>query len=100
MKMNTHNISDLAEIDRFEQSIQAFHAGAIDADRFTAIRLQQGVYGQRQQGGANRGEKDPGTEAGAHTGCERSKRRRRVGQFVAELAADSGRARARRAKPK
>ena len=25
-------------------------AGGIDPDRFTAIRLQQGVYGQRQQG--------------------------------------------------
>lgn len=50
MKMNAKNISDLAEIDRFEQAIQTFNAGGIDADRFTAIRLQQGVYGQRQQG--------------------------------------------------
>jgi sulfite reductase beta subunit-like hemoprotein len=50
MKMNTQHISDLAEIDRLEQAIQTFNAGGIDADRFTAIRLQQGVYGQRQQG--------------------------------------------------
>ena len=50
MSVNTQNISDLAEIDRFEQAVQTFNAGGIDADRFTAVRLQQGVYGQRQQG--------------------------------------------------
>ena len=50
MSVNTQNISDQAEIDRFEQAIQTFNAGGIDADRFTAVRLQQGVYGQRQQG--------------------------------------------------
>ncbi|MDZ4202289.1 MAG: nitrite/sulfite reductase [Gallionella sp.] len=46
----TKNLSDYAEIDRFEQAIASFEAGDIDPDRFTAIRLQQGVYGQRQQG--------------------------------------------------
>ncbi|MBI3478902.1 MAG: nitrite/sulfite reductase [Nitrosomonadales bacterium] len=50
MKMNAYNISDLAEIDRFEQAIETFNAGGIDPDRFTAVRLQQGVYGQRQHG--------------------------------------------------
>lgn len=50
MKANVQSISDLEEIDRFEQAIEAFNAGEIDPDRFTAIRLQQGVYGQRQHG--------------------------------------------------
>ena len=47
---STSNFSDLEEIDRFEQAVQTFFNGHIDADRFTAIRLQQGVYGQRQEG--------------------------------------------------
>ncbi len=50
MSLNTRNLSDLDEINRFEEAIDIFNAGGIDADRFTAIRLQQGVYGQRQQG--------------------------------------------------
>jgi sulfite reductase (NADPH) hemoprotein beta-component len=50
MSLNTRNLSDLEEIDRFEQAIASFNAGEIDSDRFTAIRLQQGAYGQRQQG--------------------------------------------------
>ncbi|BCK87194.1 hypothetical protein MIZ01_0965 [Sideroxyarcus emersonii] len=50
MSLNTRNLSDLEEIDRFEEAITIFNAGGIDPDRFTAIRLQQGVYGQRQQG--------------------------------------------------
>ena len=50
MSLNTRNLSDLEEIDRFEQAIASFNAGEIDPDRFTAIRLQQGAYGQRQQG--------------------------------------------------
>ena len=50
MSVNTTNLTDLEEIDRFEQSVQTFFNGHIDADRFTAIRLQQGVYGQRQEG--------------------------------------------------
>jgi len=48
--INALNISDLEEIDRFEQAIETFNAGGIDPDRFTAVRLQQGVYGQRQHG--------------------------------------------------
>lgn len=50
MSLNTRNLSDSEEIDRFEEAITIFNAGDIDPDRFTAIRLQQGVYGQRQQG--------------------------------------------------
>jgi len=50
MSSTTQNLSDLAEIDRFEQTIQTFNAGNLDLDRMTAVRLQHGVYGQRQQG--------------------------------------------------
>ena len=50
MSVTTQNLSDLEEISRFEQAIASFSEGGIDPDRFTAIRLQQGVYGQRQQG--------------------------------------------------
>ena len=50
MSLNARNLSDLDEISRFEEAIDIFNAGGIDSDRFTAIRLQQGVYGQRQQG--------------------------------------------------
>lgn len=50
MSVNTQNISDFEEVDRFEQAVQTFFNGHIDADRFTAVRLQQGVYGQRQEG--------------------------------------------------
>jgi sulfite reductase (NADPH) hemoprotein beta-component len=50
MSSNTQNLSDLAEIDRFEQTIHAFNAGDLDLDRMTAVRLQHGVYGQRQPG--------------------------------------------------
>ena len=38
------------ELDRFEESVHAFLKDEIDADRFQSIRLQQGVYGQRQEG--------------------------------------------------
>jgi sulfite reductase (ferredoxin) len=50
MSINTKDLSDLEEIDRLEQAIQTFIEGRIDPDRFTAVRLQQGVYGQRQEG--------------------------------------------------
>ena len=50
MSINTRSLSDLEEIDRFEQAIASFNAGEIDPERFTAIRLQQGAYGQRQPG--------------------------------------------------
>ncbi len=50
MSISTQDLSDLEEIDRLEQAIQTFIEGRIDPDRFTAVRLQQGVYGQRQDG--------------------------------------------------
>lgn len=50
MSINPQDLSDLEEIDRLEQSIQTFIEGRIDPDRFTSVRLQQGVYGQRQDG--------------------------------------------------
>jgi len=50
MSINTENLSNLEEISAFEQALQAFLQGQIDPDRFTALRLQLGVYGQRQEG--------------------------------------------------
>jgi sulfite reductase (ferredoxin) len=50
MSINTSNLSNLHEIDLFEQAMQAFFDGHVDSDRFTATRLQMGVYGQRQEG--------------------------------------------------
>jgi sulfite reductase (ferredoxin) len=50
MSINTSNLSSLHEIDLFEQAMQAFFDGHVDNDRFTATRLQMGVYGQRQEG--------------------------------------------------
>jgi sulfite reductase (ferredoxin) len=50
MSVNTSNLSNLEEIEQFEQALQSFLDGHIDTDRFTAARLQLGVYGQRQEG--------------------------------------------------
>ncbi|MDO9371224.1 MAG: nitrite/sulfite reductase, partial [Gammaproteobacteria bacterium] len=38
------------EIERYEQAVQAYLGLQLDADRFMSARLQQGVYGQRQDG--------------------------------------------------
>ncbi len=46
-------LTDLAndeEIDSYDQSLQDFFAQKMDVDRFTATRLQMGIYGQRQDG--------------------------------------------------
>ncbi|MEO6929712.1 MAG: nitrite/sulfite reductase, partial [Casimicrobiaceae bacterium] len=43
-------LSDADELDRYAANVAAFLAGAIADDRFTAMRLQQGCYGQRQPG--------------------------------------------------
>ena len=49
--MSAHwDFTETSELDRFEETVQAFLRGDIDAERFTAFRLQQGVYGQRQAG--------------------------------------------------
>ncbi|HVE49519.1 MAG TPA: nitrite/sulfite reductase [Casimicrobiaceae bacterium] len=44
------DLVDLAEIERYADAVRAFAAGEIPDDRFTAMRLQQGCYGQRQPG--------------------------------------------------
>jgi sulfite reductase (NADPH) hemoprotein beta-component len=44
------SLSDPEEIDRFAHEMEQFLGGGSDAERFTAIRLQHGVYGQRQEG--------------------------------------------------
>src|SRR5712691_139347 len=44
------NLADLEEIERYDEALKAYLDNEIDDDRFTAIRLQQGVYGQRQSG--------------------------------------------------
>lgn len=44
------NLADHEEIDRFDDALQGFLQGVVDAERFTAVRLQHGVYGQRQEG--------------------------------------------------
>jgi len=44
------SLSDLAELLRFEEALQGYVSGEMDPDRFTAVRLQHGVYGQRQEG--------------------------------------------------
>jgi sulfite reductase (ferredoxin) len=46
----TDTLVDHQELDRYEAAARAFLDGDLDADRFMALRLQQGVYGQRQEG--------------------------------------------------
>ena len=36
------------EIDTFERESKRFRSGELEPDRFQALRLKQGVYGQRQ----------------------------------------------------
>ena len=50
MDMRIDNLANVEEIDSFEETLRAFLDGKIDTDRFTALRLQLGVYGQRQEG--------------------------------------------------
>lgn len=38
------------EINLFDQALQDYQALQMDVDRFTAARLQMGIYGQRQEG--------------------------------------------------
>lgn len=47
------HLTDLAndgEINSFDQALQDYQALKMDVDRFTAARLQMGIYGQRQEG--------------------------------------------------
>lgn len=41
-------LADLEEIQRYGDTVKAYLSIEIDEERFTAARLQQGVYGQRQ----------------------------------------------------
>ncbi len=41
---------DNEELGRYEEAVHAFLDGRMDAEHFKALRLQQGVYGQRQEG--------------------------------------------------
>lgn len=50
MSLNTKKLSDLDEIARLEQAIAGLQRGEVDPERFMAMRLQMGVYGQRQPG--------------------------------------------------
>lgn len=44
------NLSNLDEIEQFSEAVEGFLAGDVDPDKFTATRLQLGIYGQRQEG--------------------------------------------------
>ena len=47
------HLTDLAndeEINSFDQALQDYQTLQMDVDRFTAARLQMGIYGQRQEG--------------------------------------------------
>src|SRR3954452_13361732 len=46
----TQTLADFAEIEQYGRDLEEFRNLQIDADRFTAIRLQMGCYGQRQEG--------------------------------------------------
>ena len=50
MDMMIGNLANLEEIDTFEETLRDFVDGKIDPERFTALRLQLGIYGQRQEG--------------------------------------------------
>lgn len=44
------NLSSDEEINLFEKTLQDYQNQNMDVDRFTAARLQMGIYGQRQEG--------------------------------------------------
>ncbi len=47
---NTESLVDTAELNQFRQYVAQFRANVMRDEEFTALRLQQGVYGQRQDG--------------------------------------------------
>jgi len=47
---HSDTLTDIDELDRFEDAVGAFLRGEMDPERFVGVRLQQGVYGQRQEG--------------------------------------------------
>ncbi len=46
----TREWTEIDELKQYRQAVQQVLAGDMDETRFQAIRLQQGVYGQRQEG--------------------------------------------------
>jgi len=50
MAVITNPLTSDEEIVRYEETLQAFLEERIDHDRFQSMRLQQGIYGQRQEG--------------------------------------------------
>ncbi|MBI3989633.1 MAG: nitrite/sulfite reductase [candidate division NC10 bacterium] len=44
------SFADEGEIDTFDEFVQRFFRGEIDPDEFRRFRLQNGIYGQRQEG--------------------------------------------------
>jgi len=44
------SLADASEIAHYEEALARYLDLELDAERFTALRLQQGVYGQRQEG--------------------------------------------------
>lgn len=44
------NLASDEEINSFDKALQDYQGQSMDADRFTAARLQMGIYGQRQEG--------------------------------------------------
>ena len=44
------NLASDEEITLFDKALQDYQNQSMDADRFTAARLQMGIYGQRQEG--------------------------------------------------
>ncbi|MCF6324428.1 MAG: sulfurtransferase TusA family protein [Gammaproteobacteria bacterium] len=50
MAVITKPLTNDEELVRYEETLQAFLDDRIDHDRFQSMRLQQGIYGQRQEG--------------------------------------------------
>ena len=48
--LDKSTLIDDAELERYTDAVDSFLAGRLDAERFQSIRLQQGIYGQRQDG--------------------------------------------------
>ncbi|MFV2058189.1 MAG: nitrite/sulfite reductase, partial [Thiohalomonadales bacterium] len=46
----TDSYIDEIELDRYEETVAQYQRGEIDKDKLMVVRLQQGVYGQRQDG--------------------------------------------------
>jgi len=44
------NWIDYAELKRYREAVESYLRGGLSEERFQAVRLQQGVYGQRQEG--------------------------------------------------